>query len=93
LIGADLGAGVIRQRIARPAKGKSSGFRTMILCQPDTREGFVYGFAKNERANITQDELAMLEEFTAEVRAAYDESRERRRSLTIEPYTTPPELF
>ena len=30
-IDADLGAGVIKQRIARPAQGKSAGYRAIIL--------------------------------------------------------------
>jgi len=57
LIDADLGGGVIKQRIARPGKGKSGSFRAMILYKRATRAVFVYGFAKKERANITQDEL------------------------------------
>src|SRR5882762_5008757 len=36
LIDADLGGGVIKQRIARPGKGKSGGFRAMILYRRDT---------------------------------------------------------
>ena len=57
LIDADLGGGVIKQRVAREGKGKSSGFRTIILLKTGTRAFFVYGFAKNERENIGQDEL------------------------------------
>jgi hypothetical protein len=33
LIAADLGGGVIKQRIARPGQGKSGGFRTLSACQ------------------------------------------------------------
>jgi hypothetical protein len=47
LIDADLGGGVIEQRIARPGKGKSGGFRAMILYKRATKAVFVYGFAKN----------------------------------------------
>src|SRR5271168_4571210 len=58
LIGADLGGGVIKQRIARPGGGKPGGFRTIIVFRAETRAIFVYGFAKNERDNIDRDDLA-----------------------------------
>lgn len=73
LIDADLGGSVIKQRIARPGKGKSGGFRAMILYKRATRAIFVYGFAKNERANITQDELATLKELAGEI-LTYDDA-------------------
>ncbi len=37
LIGADLGGGVIKQRIARPGQGKSGGFRTLIVFRAGIR--------------------------------------------------------
>src|SRR5260370_3948681 len=74
LIDADLGGGVIKQRIARPGKGKSGGFRAMILYKRATRAVFVYGFAKNERANITQDEVATLKELASQILAYDDKS-------------------
>jgi len=71
LIDADLGGGVIKQRIARPGQGKSGGFRALILYKQGTMAVFVYGFAKNERANITRDELEALKELADQV-LAYD---------------------
>jgi len=58
LIDADLGGGVLKQRIARQGSGKSGGFRTIILFRLRTRAFFVHGFAKNEQDNIGDDELA-----------------------------------
>ncbi len=58
LIDADLGGGVVRQRIARAGAGKSGGFRTIILFRAETRAFFVYGFAKSGQDNIWDDELA-----------------------------------
>ena len=58
LVDADLGGGVIKQRIARPGEGKSGGYRVIVLFRSGTRAVFVYGFAKNERDNIRADELA-----------------------------------
>jgi hypothetical protein len=37
LIDADLGGGVIKQRVARPGQGKSGGFRTVILYRATER--------------------------------------------------------
>ncbi len=48
LVDADLGGGVIKQRIARQGGGKSGGFRTIILFRLGERAFFVHGFAKNE---------------------------------------------
>lgn len=55
-IDADLGDGVIKQRIARPGQGKSAGYRSIILYQKANKAFFVYGFAKNEQANIAEHE-------------------------------------
>jgi hypothetical protein len=56
LIDADLGGGVIKQRVARPGQGRSGGYRTLILYRQAHRAFFVYGFAKNEQANISAEE-------------------------------------
>jgi hypothetical protein len=74
LINADLGGGVIKQRIARRGQGKSGGFRVAILYRRGARAFFVHGFAKSERANISQDELAALKELATEM-LAYDEAQ------------------
>ena len=55
-VDADLGGGVVKQRIARPGQGKSSGYRTIILLHTGYRAFFVYGFAKSDRDNIRKDE-------------------------------------
>jgi hypothetical protein len=57
LIDADLGGGVVKQRLARAGQGKSGGYRTLIAFRGGERAVFLYGFAKNERGNIDDDEL------------------------------------
>jgi hypothetical protein len=57
LIDADLGGGLIKQRIARPRQGRSGGYRTLMAFRPRDRTVFVYGFAKSERDNIDREEL------------------------------------
>ena len=58
MIDADLGGGVIKQRIARKGQGKSGGFRSVVLFRQGERAFFVYAFAKSDRDNIDQSELS-----------------------------------
>lgn len=60
IIDADLGGGVIKQRVAREGSGKSGGYRTIILYRNSDRAFFVYGFAKNAQPNISAKELKDL---------------------------------
>ena len=56
LIDADLGAGVVKKRIATPGRSKSGGMRTLVATNKGDRWFFMFGFAKNERANISDAE-------------------------------------
>ena len=58
IIDAELGGGIIKQRVARPGQGKSGGFRTVIAYRQGVRAVFLFGFAKSERANLDDEELA-----------------------------------
>ena len=60
LVDADLGGGLIKQRVPRAGQGRSGGFRTVIAYRRLGRAVFIYGFAKNERDNIGDDDLARL---------------------------------
>lgn len=64
-IDANLGGGLIKQRIARKGKGRSGGFRTIIAYRRGQRAFFIFGFAKSERGNIGRDELASAREIGA----------------------------
>jgi hypothetical protein len=64
LIDADLGGGLIKQRVARPGQGKRGGFRMLIGFRSD-RAIFLFGFAKNERDNIDDKQLTTLREIVA----------------------------
>jgi hypothetical protein len=57
LIDADLGGGVIKQRIARPGAGKSKGYRGIVIFRKGDKAFFVYGFPKSELSNIAGHEL------------------------------------
>jgi hypothetical protein len=73
LVHADLGGGVIKQRIARAGGGKSGGFRTSILFRKGARAFFIHGYAKNERDNIDDRELAAFKLLAAEM-LTYDDT-------------------
>ena len=65
VVDADLGGGVIKQRIARSGAGKSGGSRSIILFRHGSRAVYVYGFEKKDRANIEADELEAFRELAA----------------------------
>ena len=62
LVDADLGGHVLKKRIALPGQGKRGGARMLVATLRAGRWFFLYGFGKNERANIDQDELKVLQE-------------------------------
>ena len=64
LVDADLGGHIVKQRVARPGQGKRGGFRMLIGLRPDLAI-FLFGFAKNERENIDDDQLKDLREIVA----------------------------
>ena len=57
LVDADLGGGLIKQRVARKGQGKSGGYRTLIAARLGDRAVFLFGFAKSSQDNLTVDEL------------------------------------
>ena len=54
LIDADLGGDLIKKRIAVGGRGKSRGIRTLVATKKASKWFFVFGFAKNETANISE---------------------------------------
>ena len=54
---AELGGNLYKIRVKRGNRGKSSGFRTIVVFKQADRVIFLYGFGKNEKANIAKDEL------------------------------------
>lgn len=58
LVDADLGGGPIEQRVPRPGQGRSGGYRTLMAYRAGGRLVFVHCFAKSERDNIGNCELA-----------------------------------
>lgn len=72
-IDADLGGGVIKQRVARKGQGKSGGFRTIILYRAAERAFFVYGFSKSDLENIDGHEETQFKKAASHVLGLSDE--------------------
>ena len=73
---ADLGGGVIKQRIARSGQGKSGGYRTIIVFKKGDLAFFVYGYAKSERNNIDRGETDAFKRAAIQLLALSDEQIE-----------------
>jgi len=72
LIDADLGGGLIKQRVARSGRGKRGGFRTLIAYRVGKRALFLFGFAKNDQANIGPEDERDLKDYGAMLLALDD---------------------
>lgn len=60
MVDADLGGGIIKKRVALPGQGKRGSTRTLLATNRNKRWIFVFGFEKNERSNISANELEAL---------------------------------
>ena len=67
LLDADLGGGIIKQRVARAGKGRSGGYRTVIAYRARSRAVFLFGFAKSERDNVSDAQLADLKNAAGDI--------------------------
>jgi hypothetical protein len=65
LVDADLGGGLIKQRVARKGQGRSGGYRMMIAYRARTFSVFLFGFAKSDEDNIDDRQLAVLHRIAA----------------------------
>lgn len=65
LIDADLGGGLIKQRLARKGEGKSGGYRIIIAYRSGGTVFFLFGFAKSERENLRPNELPGFKKLAA----------------------------
>jgi len=72
-VDADLGGGVIKQRIARSGGGKSKGYRSIVLFRKEGRAFFVFGFPKSGQGNIPADEEVQFRKMAKQVLALSDE--------------------
>lgn len=73
MIDADLGGGVIKQRIARPGEYKSKGYRSIVVFRKGDKAFFVYGFPKSELGNIRDDEAEQFKKAAKSILALSDD--------------------
>lgn len=66
---ADLGGGVIKKRVGLAGRGKRGGARTLVATNKGSRWFFVFGFEKNDRANISVQELEALQDIAQDLLA------------------------
>ena len=67
LIDAKLGGQVVKKRVALPGRGKRGSTRTLVAFKQGNKAFFIYGFAKNERANVSDKELRALKMLAKEL--------------------------
>jgi hypothetical protein len=65
LIDADLGGSVYKKRVPLPGRGKSGGARILVATKLADRWFLLFGFGKNEQANIDDRELAALQKLAS----------------------------
>jgi hypothetical protein len=74
LMDADLGGHVFKKRVALPGRGKRGSVRTLVAFRQRHHVFFVYGYAKNVRADIDETELRALRRLADEL-LSYGEAR------------------
>ena len=77
MIDADLGGGLIKQRVARQGQGRSGGYRMIVAYRAKGRAVFLFGFAKSDREDIEPDELMTVREIARDLLAANNEELAR----------------
>jgi len=67
LIDARLGGNIVKKRVAIAGQGKRGGARTIVATNFGNHWFFLFGFEKNVRANITDNELDALKEIATDL--------------------------
>lgn len=79
----DLGGGIVKKRVQVPGRGKSGGARVLLATNRRNRWVFVYGFLKNQRANISHPELLALRELSRDLLTLTEEQLDDRGRAKI----------
>ena len=69
IVDADLGEGLIKQRVARKGQGRSGGYRVIVGYRIGDRAVFLFGFAKTQMDNIGADQVRKWRATAAQVLA------------------------
>ena len=57
----------LRSALQYSGRGKSGSTRTILAYRLGNKAFFIYGFAKNQKANLSKDELTALKKYAAEL--------------------------
>lgn len=82
---ASLGGYLYKKRIALGNKGKIGGARVILAFKREDKAIFIYGFSKNQKANITTEEAIALKKLAKMYFMCTEE--EIKRLLKIEEFT------
>jgi hypothetical protein len=63
----NLGSGLYKVRMPKKGKGKRGGFRTFIAYKKAEITIFVYGFSKNEKNNLDNEELKYFKKLSQDL--------------------------
>ena len=74
LVDAHLGGFLYKKRVAVQGGGKRGGTRTLLAYRSNDKAFFVYGYAKNLRASIKNDEEKALKLYARELMSLDDEA-------------------
>ena len=80
LTDAQLGGGVYKKRVARAGEGKRGGYRVILATNLRERWFFMFGFAKNERDNVDDEEVKMLKQLAAALLGMMDAGIEEAKT-------------
>lgn len=69
-----LGGHLFKKRIGLKGRGKRGGVRTIVAFKKDEIAFFIYGFAKNKKANIDESEEKALKKYASLLLALNDEA-------------------
>ncbi len=81
LVDANLGGNLFKKRIAKPGIGKRGSYRTIVASKFNNIWFYMFGFAKNEKDNITEREKIA---FTEVAQHLLNLSDTERKKLVLE---------
>ena len=63
----DLGSGLYKVRTHKTGKGKSGGFRTIVVYREEYVSIFVFGFSKTDKGNLNNEELKYFKKLSKDL--------------------------
>ena len=76
LFDADLGGGVYKKRLARLGRGKSAGYRLIIIFRQGELTFFAYAYPKSKQDNISAVDLKAFKKLAGELLAQSEDQIE-----------------